>query len=235
MDINRAIYRLPHSGEHLKLDITHGIDRIRTSQFKQLCRTRISMACMGGYLEVTVCRNLSCFSHFVERPKAALVVNKESAAAKSCSSLNILYCTNDLLLTAETISHTNALLSVNRGRGICSRTRSDSKNKICLPLMCQLHHLADVLVCQTHYSLCLSNSVQIKAIAVHCLQQSLHYLRALYTGNLKTVLSAVLEALLRCGQIVGVSPGQTDRFQKFSCFIHTVHSHFLLILYSDHQ
>ena len=92
--------------------------------------------------------------------------------------------------------------------------------------MRQFDHFCDLIVGQSHNALCLGDAVQIQAVFVHRLQQRLHDLGSLDAGDLKAVLSAVLEAFFGVGERISVSAGQTDRLEKLSCMFHAVHSRF---------
>ena len=86
------------------------------------------MTCVSGYLEMAILRNLTGFTHLVQYPQAAFVIDQESPAAKPCGALHILDGSDDLLLSAQTITHPHALFRVDRGGGVGRCTGADGKN-----------------------------------------------------------------------------------------------------------
>ncbi len=168
------------------------------------------MTCMSRNLKMAISRNLSSLAHLIQCPKASLIINEKTAAAKSCSTLYILNCTNDLFLSTQTITHSHPFFCMYRCRSISCGTWTNCKNQVCLPLMCKFNHFADFLISQTHNSLSLRNSVKVQTIAVHCFQQCFHNLRTLNSGHLKTILSSIFETLFRSGHIIGISTRHTN-------------------------
>ena len=166
------------------------------------------MSRMGRYLKMTVRRNLSCFAHFVQCPQASFIINKEATASETSGTFHILYGANNLLLTTQTIPHTNTLLRMYRRRRVRGCTGADGKNQISLPFVGKLHHLTNLLICQTYNTL--RHTVQVQTVPIHCLQKSLHYFRALNSGNFKAVLATIRKSFFRSRQIVCIPSGETD-------------------------
>ena len=210
MDINGAINCLTHGRQHLELDITDGVDGIRAQHFQNLGRAGITVTCMSGNLEMAVGGNLSSLAHLIQRPQTALVIDQETTTAEASRSLHIFNRPHDLLLTAETVTHADTFLSVNGGRGICGSAGTDGKDQVGLILVSQIHHLGDIFICQAHDTLGLGHAVQIQAIGVNRLQQSLHDLRPLDAGNLEAILAAISEAFLARRQIVSIATRLSD-------------------------
>ena len=223
VDINGARNRLPHSCQHLELNITHRVDGVSAQHFQDLCGAGIPVACMSGNLEMAILRNLTGFTHLIQYPQATFVIDQESTAAKPCGALYILDGSDDLLLSTQTITHPHAFFRVDRGGGIGRCTGADCKNQVGLILMGKVHHLGDILIRQAHDALGLGNTMEIQAIAVHCLQKSLHNLRSLNAGNLKAVLTTISKPFGAGRQIIGIASRLSDRLQELSCFVHAVH------------
>ena len=239
VDVDGAVHCLAHGGKHLELDIADGIDGVRAEYLEHLCGAGVAMSGMGGNLEMAVLRDLACLAHLVQDPQAALVIDEEASTAEPGGALDVFDSPDDLFLSAQAVTHPDALFGVDGGGGVGRRPGSDGEDQIGLPLVGELNHLADLRVGQAHDTLGLGDTVEIKPIIVHGFEKGAHDLGALDAGNLKAVLAAVLKALLRIGQVIGVAAGETGFFQEFSGFIHTVHGFssfsflwsFLVVLY----
>ena len=148
---------------------------------------------MSRNFEMAVRWDLAGLPHLVQHPEAALVIYEKTAAAQPCRPLHIFNRPHDLFLAAQAVSHAHTFLRMHRSRRIRCGTGPYRQNQICLPGMCQFHHLGYFLVGETHDSLGLGDAMKIKSIGIHGLQKRLHHLGALNARHLKAVLAAVFK------------------------------------------
>ena len=220
-------------GKMLELIVADDIEGIRPDILHQFCRAGIAVTGVRGNLEFRVRRQISGLAELTERPETSFVVNKERTDAETAGALDVFDGADDLILTAQTVAHADALGRFHGSGSIRRGARADGKDQFDLMLGSKSDHFFDILVGQRPDPLGLRDAMNIEPNIVEFLEQSSHNARALDAGDFKAVLTAVVEGLVGSGERIEIAARQSEFFQTLSGFLHGVfHSnHLKCILY----